>query len=314
MKKVAVITRTKNRPILLKRAMYSVTEQIYKDFIWVVVNDGGEWDEVNEIVNEAKNLGVEVMVIHNDYSQGVVDAVSNLGIKASDSNYIVVHDDDDSWAKEFLAETVSFLDSKEGEIFGGVVTHSIQVQEILDGNECYAVRKKPFNSNLRFVYLADVARENFITTNSFLYRRNICEKIGGYDDSLPVLGDWDFNLRFLLEADIAVIQKPLARHHIRINVSSLAYGNTVTEGSCRHDLYDMVLRNRYLRKDISDGKSVLGYLMNFNNNNAISSHCSWEEKLSVRKMGRKFLKFVYFSIKKLYWLGFKKKYKAQDMF
>ena len=41
MTKVAVITRTKDRPIFLKRALLSVSSQTFSDYIHVVVNDGG---------------------------------------------------------------------------------------------------------------------------------------------------------------------------------------------------------------------------------------------------------------------------------
>ncbi|WP_363323715.1 glycosyltransferase, partial [Accumulibacter sp.] len=39
---VAVITRTKDRPLLLQRALESVSGQSLTDIQWVIVNDGGE--------------------------------------------------------------------------------------------------------------------------------------------------------------------------------------------------------------------------------------------------------------------------------
>ena len=42
MKKVAVITRTRNRALLLRRAARSVERQTFRAFSWVVVNDGGD--------------------------------------------------------------------------------------------------------------------------------------------------------------------------------------------------------------------------------------------------------------------------------
>ena len=54
MHKVAVITRTRSRPRMLDRALKSVLNQRMKDFIWVVVNDGGEQTHVNRVVDRAK--------------------------------------------------------------------------------------------------------------------------------------------------------------------------------------------------------------------------------------------------------------------
>lgn len=53
-RRVAVITRTKDRKILLRRALESVCGQTFQDFMWVVVNDGGNREEVDRIVEEAR--------------------------------------------------------------------------------------------------------------------------------------------------------------------------------------------------------------------------------------------------------------------
>jgi glycosyltransferase involved in cell wall biosynthesis len=40
--KVAVITRTKDRPLLLERAIKSVHNQTFKDYVHIIINDGGD--------------------------------------------------------------------------------------------------------------------------------------------------------------------------------------------------------------------------------------------------------------------------------
>jgi hypothetical protein len=56
---------------------------------------------------------------------------------------------------------------------------------------------------------------NFFPPIAFVFRREVLERIGGFNETLPVLGDWFFNLEFLLEDDIAVLPEPLARYHHR---------------------------------------------------------------------------------------------------
>ena len=53
----------------------------------------------------------------------------------------------------------------------------------------------PYNHWLQNVYLSDLAVENRFPPISFLFRRSVYDKIGGFDEELPVLGDWDFNLK-----------------------------------------------------------------------------------------------------------------------
>lgn len=267
MKKVAVITRTKNRPLLLQRAFESIKNQIYKDYVWVIVNDGGEISPVERIVLDASHSGMETVLIHTELSLGM-EAASNKGISKSQSEYLIIHDDDDSWEPDFLNETVNYLDSKTGERYGGVVSHSYLVREVLEEDKCTIIEKSNYNQFLGEIYLADIARSNSFPPISFLYRRNIYDKVGGYNEALPVLGDWDFNLRFLLESDIAVFPKPMANYHQRIqSVKNSEYANTVVQGFDRHKQYDAILRNHLLRDDIENNKFGLGFLVNIERDN-----------------------------------------------
>lgn len=261
MKKVAVITRTKNRPLLLKRAYESVKCQSFQDLIWVIVNDGGTREEVDLIAALAKEEGIEVSVIHNEISEGM-EAASNKGIKASQSKYIIIHDDDDSWETDFLEITINFLEDEKNSCYEGVVTQCNRIDEKLDSNQCVQLAKYPFNKNLRDVYLADIAKHNSFPPISFIYKRSIYDEIGGYNEQLPVLGDWEFNLRFLIQGNIGVIPKCLANYHFRPEQSEGAYGNTVVDGVEKHLKYDVLIRNELLREDILQNKIGLGYLVN----------------------------------------------------
>ena len=92
------------------------------------------------------------------------------------------------------------------------------------------------------------------------------EKVGGYNESLPVLGDWFFNMEFLLHADIGVLHEPLARYHHRDRGDSRSgvYANSVIGGVSKHEEYAAVARNEFLRRygdrSIAAIVTVLGYL------------------------------------------------------
>ena len=110
--KIAVITRTKNRPLLLPRATESVLNQEVDNLIWVVVNDGGARCEVEEVVQSFRsNPGNEAIVIHNETSVGM-EAATNIGVRSCDSGYIISHDDDDTWEPGFLSTCLRFLQEK----------------------------------------------------------------------------------------------------------------------------------------------------------------------------------------------------------
>src|SRR5690606_31325740 len=105
MAKIGIITRTKNRPILLRRALQSVVNQTLEDWQLVVVNDGGEKGPVDALFKEfSAAFKGRAQVIHNPQSQGM-EAASNIGLDALKTEYAMVHDDDDSLHTEFFAET-----------------------------------------------------------------------------------------------------------------------------------------------------------------------------------------------------------------
>ncbi|HRE18551.1 MAG TPA: glycosyltransferase family A protein, partial [Rhodocyclaceae bacterium] len=61
---VAVITRTKNRPLMLARALDSVSRQTFRDALWVIVNDGGEPATVELIAEQGRQRGLPTAVHH----------------------------------------------------------------------------------------------------------------------------------------------------------------------------------------------------------------------------------------------------------
>ena len=260
MHKVAVVTRTLARPLLLERALNSVSAQTMKNFVWVIVNDGGEASAVDRLAGRARQSGIEVSVIHNAKSNGM-EAASNAGVRGSVSNYVVIHDDDDSWAPEFLSATTAFLDTAGD--YAGVVTHASRITERIAGSRIDTVRREPHKPVLQAVHLSDMARSNLFPPIAFTYRRSLFDKLGGYDETMPILGDWDFNLRTLTLGDIGVISRPLANYHVRNGepLDDGTYANSITPGQTRQLIADAAYRNRWLRADIEAGRPGLGFLL-----------------------------------------------------
>jgi len=258
--RVAVITRTKNRPILLNRAAVSVSNQSFKNLHWVVVNDGGRPEPVDQIVARARADGIATTVFHNPQSLGM-EAASNLGIREADAEYLVIHDDDDSWEPDFLEATTAFLDTNTQ--YGGVITHSTKVIEEIDGQSVNILSTEPYNGDLSGVYLIDLAVVNRVPPISFVFRKTLYDELGGFNEELPVLGDWDFHLRFSCRADIGLIPLALANYHHRLNVSgeNTVYGNSVVEGTDQHKKYDTWLRNKWLREDLDSGRFGIGMMV-----------------------------------------------------
>ncbi|WP_249503866.1 glycosyltransferase [Sphingomonas glaciei] len=248
-----MVTRTKDRPVMLARAAASIGAQTFEDYCWVVVNDGGDEQEARRIWEQSDVPSDRRRFLSNPRSKGM-EAASNQGVDAASSDFVVIHDDDDSWEPTFLEETVGFLQSDEGQLYGGVVTHSTYVSELVRENEIVRLDEKPYQNKLTHIDLDTVIDRNLFPPISFLFRRHILEQIGGFDEGLPVLGDWLFNMEFLLRANIGVLPKPLANYHHRDKPGSTApeYQNTVVGSLALHQKYTAIVRNDFLRRNIGN--------------------------------------------------------------
>ena len=139
--KVAIIARTKNRNLLLERAVDSVLGQTFDDWHHIVVNDGGPCASVDRLLAQYQSrYDGRLTVMHNTQSLGM-EAASNKGICASESRYAVIHDDDDSWESGFLLRCVETQKKYGFDSVKGVAAHTIQIFEKIVGGEIVEERR-----------------------------------------------------------------------------------------------------------------------------------------------------------------------------
>lgn len=262
--KVAIITRTKNRPLFLERAVKSVESQTFHNYVHVVLNDGGDNKKVDNLLKKYKSKNR--VVIHNKRSVGLIRAL-NQGIQAVDSEYVTILDDDDSWPAERLEKTVSYLESTNDK---AVTVKMETVIEELRGDKINFISQELHpESGEGEINLFKQCHKNYISNGIVAYRREVYEELGGYDESLETAEDWDFGLRLLMKYDVSFLknEKPLFFYHQRPNQQGIE-GNSVHAGVYQQEKTINKLRNRYLRNDLDSGKLGVGYIMNLHAHDA----------------------------------------------
>ena len=248
-------------------------QQTLGDLQMVIVNDGGDSGTVEELL-EARRDQVQgrAKVVHHEAPRGM-EAATNTGLRSSDSRFVAVLDDDDTWHPRFLELTVAAME-RTGSM--GVVTDTEAVYEDIDYGDIRLLDwflfdpmadvapfgaagggRRPLPPTSLFRLLSG----NQFPPCSFVYRREALGEVGYYDESLPVLGDWDFNIRFLLRHDIHYIDEPLAHYHHRKGQSD-ELGNSAGHGGDLHERVREQLLNRYLRQDIERHSVGIGVLAN----------------------------------------------------
>ncbi|MEF3405204.1 glycosyltransferase family 2 protein [Agromyces sp. CCNWLW203] len=254
-----IVMRTKNRPLLLQRALDDVLAQSVSDWVLTVVNDGGSAGLVDALVNErAERFGGRVRVIHHDASVGMEEA-SNIGVRAVESTFVAIHDDDDTWHADFLSITGAWLQAQPSAVAVAVRTEIIW--ESIDGASVREQGRETFLPALVQVTLFDLMRFNTCVPISMLYRRAPLIEVGLFDGSLPVTGDWEANLRLAARGEIGFLSGPaLAFWHQRPNEHGDA-GNSVVALRDDHGRFDRLVRDRALREYVaSEGAGLPLYL------------------------------------------------------
>ncbi|MFF2273363.1 glycosyltransferase family 2 protein [Agromyces sp. NPDC058136] len=255
---VAIILRTRDREVLLRRSVASVAEQSYRDYTLVVVNDGGDPATVESVIADFPGLASST-IVHNTESVGREEAV-NVGAAADPAvaaDYLAILDDDDSWAPDYLRRTVEALDASDD---GGVAVRTEVVYERIDGDTVVELGREILKSDSDRVTLTDTVYANWVPPTSLVVRRALFAELDGWNGSLPVLADWDFNLRLLSRATIGFIDgEPLAFWHWRQDQAG-ALANSVVELASVHTEYALLIRDSYLR---SSGREAgdLGLLL-----------------------------------------------------
>lgn len=256
MVKIAIITRTKDRSVFLPRAIKSIAEQSFSDYVHVIVNDGGDETKVEEIVNSQEpEVQSKIKLFHRSEPSGAPDTIFNESIDRVDSEYVAILDDDDTWHKDFLLQTIKCLD--ENTHAGGVVARTDKVIEKIKDNSMEIIKSERLMPGLQAISLYRQFMDNQLMTNAFVFRRAAYETVGKYDETLPVVADWEFGIRFLQEFEVEFLDPgfALANYHHRQGTKD----NSFSKHS--HRKYVTLVANRYLRKDLKEGSLGVGYIM-----------------------------------------------------
>ena len=257
---VAVLVRTKDRPRFLRRALANIAEQTFTDYTVCVINDGGD-ESATRAILQASPLahlleGDAPRLMLLTTSGGNMEAASNAGLAATDSKFVAIHDDDDLWAPEFLERTVGALRASEALICSTRVVERYE-RETPEG-EFEVYEERIFHDGLPGFGLQFLYRTNRTVPIGILYRRRLHELVGYYDESLPVVGDWEFNLRAAAVTEVLLVDEPLAYWSLRPEADG-AEANSV-QRQAEHARFDASVRARAIRDDLQSGGRPGPYL------------------------------------------------------
>ena len=149
----------------------------------------------------------------------------------------------------------NFQSKTKADIAGIVCNYETVVDHYSGGA---VVVKDGHASNLRgsIISLSDILKGNLFPPIAFLYERRALDSVGPYDEALPVLGDWEWNIRFLRQFDIGIVPEVYARYHQRSETGApnADWGNSVASKKHLHVLTEQWMQNEMFRSAMQDDR------------------------------------------------------------
>ncbi|HET6435854.1 MAG TPA: glycosyltransferase [Xanthomonadaceae bacterium] len=179
---VSIVMPVRNRSRLIGRAIRSVVEQLHAQWELLVVDDGST-DGTIAVVEEFADPRIRLF----RQDQRGVSAARNVGLAEARGEWIFYLDSDNRWAPNFLSSMLAYLAASGREC----AYSAIAVED--ERGKVSGYRGEPFDWDACF-------KGNYVDLNAFCHRRSLHESLGGFDESLRRMVDWDLILRYTRQA------------------------------------------------------------------------------------------------------------------
>jgi glycosyltransferase involved in cell wall biosynthesis len=210
-----VVLPAYNRAHTIREAIASVLRQSWRDLELLVVDDGSTDGTVEAVRAETDP---RVRVLSTPHNLGPSGA-RNHGIAAARAPWIAFQDSDDEWLPEKLARQMKRL-LEPGAPWIGAHCGMIIVGAAEDRRGARTEVRYIPNASVRRPegdILEDVLRTSFISTQMLVVRRDVLEAVGGFDEELRALVDWELMLRLAPRGPFAFVDEPLVLQRFSAN-------------------------------------------------------------------------------------------------
>ena len=213
--KVTALMSVYNGEKYLNEAIDSILTQTFKDFEFLIVNDGST-DKTAEILKSYKDPRIKI--INNEKNIGLTKSL-NKGLKLATGKYIARQDADDISMTNRLIKQVNFLDRNLDVAIVG--TNYFRIND--KGDIVQEINRKRKDIDIK----NNLSKGNQLGHGTLMFSKNCVEKIGFYRESFKYAQDYDFVLRFSDKYKLANIPELLYKW--RINSHSVSVSKKIIQ-------------------------------------------------------------------------------------
>lgn len=241
--KVSIFTPTHNSKYLMD-AYNSIKDQPFYE--WVILYNNG--------AQEIKIEDSRIKHIHTNINVDAVGIYKKMACDACDGDILLELDHDDLLMPSAIVEVIEAF---KNESIGFVYSNSIHVNMNWQSPEKFnprhgwkyrSVKVGGYNLDEAISFKptpASVSRIWYAPDHLRAFRKDVYEKVGGYNTKLKILDDQDLMCRLYLESEFYHIDKPLYVYRIHGENAWLKYNKEIQDGV--YPLYDQYIEAMALK-------------------------------------------------------------------
>jgi len=188
----------------LKEAVESILNQTFKNFEFIIIDDGST-DKSPQILDEYTKRDKRIRVIHQK-NIGLTKSL-NKALKLAQGKYIARIDADDIAYKSRFKKQVDFLEKHPKVGLVGSYVDVIDEKRKTIGQLIYPTSDKKIKKEL--------IKKNPFCHPSVMFRKEVTEKVGAYNEDFGTAQDYDFWMRISKHYQVANLSKVLGAWRLR---------------------------------------------------------------------------------------------------
>jgi glycosyltransferase involved in cell wall biosynthesis len=201
---VSAVIATYNRAHLVGKAIESVLGQTYKS-IEVIVVDDGSTDDTQHVLRQ---FGNRIRVIYQDNAGP--GAARNRGIAAARGEIVAFLDSDDIWLPTKIERQIEVLQGLGESVPCCLCSAELRFTDRPTMTSFQSALLGPKDEEGIWLNVPEVLTNRFVLFNQMAaVRRSALEKVGGFNEGLRFLEDYDLALRLSLLGPFAYIRESL---------------------------------------------------------------------------------------------------------
>jgi len=204
---ISVVMPTFNRVRYLEAAVSSVNAQTFDDWELIIVDDGSD----EETRRYLSSLASSRTTVEFHSRTGVPAVARNRGITRARGKYVAFIDSDDQWAVDKLRRQLATMESTPARRWSYSAVRRID----LHGNVIREPPSVPWQPHSGWILEQLLRIDAQVAMPSVMAELDLVREVGGFDERLRFIEDYDLWSRFAMRSEVSVDPAPLAdvRNH-----------------------------------------------------------------------------------------------------